>query len=106
MSLVQQVVVESVLLIDWHFFFQETAADAEALSGDEDDWPGFDQIGIVDGIGFGVVFLVGNRDLSEHALLLLKLLAQALKRIGDPGGGNAIAGAHPGDVLHLALGKG
>ncbi len=76
------------------------------MSGDKDDRSGFDQIGIVDSVRFRVVFLFRNRHLSQNALLLLKRLAQALKRVGDPGGGNALAGVHSGDLLQPALGKG
>jgi hypothetical protein len=106
LALVQEVVVESVLLIDRDFLFQDAAADVKTLGVDDDNGSGFDQIGIVDGIGFGVVFLLGNGNLGENALLLLKLLAQVLKRVGDTGGSYAIAGMHPGVVLNLALGKG
>ena len=105
LAFVQQVVVESVFLVDRNFFFQESAADAKTLGVDDDDRSGFDQIGIVDGVRFGMVFLLGNRNLSQNALLLLKFLAQALKRIGDPGGGDAIAGVHPGNVLESGPGK-
>ncbi len=104
-ALVQQVVVESVFLVDRDLFFQKAAADVKTLSGDDNDRSGFDQVGIVDGVRFGLVFLFCNRDLGENVLLLLKLLAQALKRIGDPCGGNALAGVHPGDFLELALRK-
>ncbi len=100
LAFIEQVVVEGIFLVDRNFFFHDTAADVESQGVNHDDGAGFDEIGIVDGVGFGVVFLLGDGNLSQDALLFLKLLAQALKRIGDAGGGDAIAGVHAGDVLN------
>src|ERR1700683_4964462 len=105
LALVQQVIVKSIFLIDGHMPFQNTMADAESLGGNQDDRSGLDQIGVIDGIGFRVVLLFCNRYLRQHALLLLKLLPQVLKRIGDTYGGNPLAGVHPGDILQLFLGE-
>ena len=105
-ALVQEVIVKSVLFVDRDLSFQHASADMKTLSVNYDDWSGLDQVGVVDGVGCRVIFLFRDGNLSKHAMLLLKLLAQALKRIGDPCGGNALARVHLGDVLELALGKG
>ena len=105
LALIQEIVVESILLIDRYLPFQNAAADAKALRSDEDDRSRLDQIRVIDGIRFGPVLLFCDQHLRQHALLLLKLLAQVLKRIGDTYSRNALAGVHPGDVLQLFLGE-
>src|ERR1700758_3426290 len=50
LPLVQQVIVESILLIDRDISFQHAAADVKTLSIDDDDWSGLNLIRIVDSI--------------------------------------------------------
>ncbi len=104
-ALVQQVVVEGVFLVDWDLFLHNAVADVKTLGADEDDGAGLDQIGIVYGVGFRAIVLLGDGNLSQDALLFLKFFSQTLKRISDAGGGNAVTGVHLGDVLKLALGE-
>lgn len=104
-TFVEQVIVECVLLVNRNFPFQHSAADVKTLCVYHDDGSRFDQEGIVDGVGFRTVFLFGDGNLGQDPLLLLELLAQMLKRIGDAARPDPFAGVHPGDVLNLALGK-
>src|SRR5258708_37990324 len=60
LTFIQKVVIQSIFLVDWDFSFQRTAANVEALSVNNDDGPGLDQIGIVDGVGCRAVFLLSN----------------------------------------------
>jgi hypothetical protein len=105
LALVQEVVVESIFLVDRDFSFQDTVPDVKTLGVEDNDGSRVDQIDEVDGVRFGAIFLLGYGNLSEHTLLFLQFLAQALKRIGDAGGGNAIARVHFGYVLKLAFRK-
>ena len=52
LALVQQVVIESIFLVDRNVFFQDAAADVKALGTDDNYGAGLDQIGIVHCVGF------------------------------------------------------
>lgn len=104
-TFIQQVFIKSILFVDRNVFFQDAAADMKPLGADEDHGSGLKQIGIVDRVGSRFVLLFSNGNLGQDAFLLLKFSSQTLKRIGDAGGGNAITGVHPGNVLNLSLGE-
>ena len=106
LAFVEQVFVESVFLIDGNLSFQDAAADVKSLGVDHHDRTRVEEEGVVDRVGFWVILLFGDRDLGEHALLLLKLLTQTLKTSGDAGSRDAVAGSHPGNILNLGLRQG
>ena len=104
-AFIEQIVIDGVLFINWDFFLENTAADAIAESVDDHNGAGVDEKCVVDGVALGMIFLLGDRNLSENALLFLEFLAQVLQRVGDAGGGDTIAGMHAGNVLQFSLGQ-
>ena len=82
-AFVQQIIVQRILMVNRDFSSQHTSADGKTLGVYHDHGTGVDQEGKVDGVGFGMVFLFGDGNLGQDALLLLQLLAQVLKRVGD-----------------------
>src|SRR6202051_2909008 len=105
-ALVQEIIVEGIFFVDWDLSFQHASAHMKTLGVDDDDWSGLDQVGVVDGIGYRVMFLFRDRNLSKHAMLLLKFLAQALKGVGNASRRDAIARMHFCNIFQLPLGEG
>jgi len=78
LAFVEEVVVESIFLVDGDFSFKHAAADVKAQGVHHDHRSRFNQERIVDGVGLGVVFLFGDGYLGKNALLLLQFLAEML----------------------------
>ena len=74
-TLGQQIVIDGVFFINGNFFLKNSLADVVSLRGNEDDRAWINLVGEIDGVGFRIVLLLGDGDLGQSMVALLKTLS-------------------------------